>query len=86
MGEQYKAAAEEYSMLTRLQPFKADVFLSLGESLILWASQEEDPSDVSKIRNSAVQAFQQTLEVDPHNEKAKEYLKKLNAHEESHAH
>ena len=80
-GGQYQAASEEYSMLSRLQPLSADVFLSLGESLILWASKTEDPSDVAHIRNSAVQAFQQTLEIDPKNEKARAYLEKLHAPE-----
>jgi tetratricopeptide (TPR) repeat protein len=85
-GEQYKSAAEEYSMLSRLQPLEADVFLSLGESLILWASKTEDPGDVAKIRNSAVHAFQQTLEIDPDNKKAKAYLEKLHAPESSPLH
>jgi tetratricopeptide (TPR) repeat protein len=78
MGEQYEDAAREYSLISRLKPLSAETFVALGESLILLAGTLEDPADITGLRESAVDAFQQALEIEPKNEKALSYLEKLN--------
>jgi len=77
LGEQYMDAAKEYSMLSKQRPDSPEVFLSLGESLILLASTTENPAEVIQIIESAVEAFEHALKMDPGNKKAQSYLDKL---------
>lgn len=75
--EQYEDAAREFSMITRLKPLSSETFVSLGESLILLAGTLKDSSEITELRESAVNAFKQALEIEPDNKAAQDYLKKL---------
>lgn len=77
-GGQYGDAVREYSMLSQVKQNSPEVFLALGESQIMLASTLTDPDDRNQLKNSAVQAFQRTLELDPGNAQARKYLDRLN--------
>ena len=81
LGEQYSDAAREYSMITKVRPFSTDIFLALGESLIMAATVTEDPAEMSQMKESAIQAFREALELDPENPTALEYIEKLSTQE-----
>jgi len=77
MGEQYEDAAREYSMILKLRPGSPEIYMAFGESLVLLAASTEDTTKIARIRNSAIDAFQHTLDLDPGNAKARKYLEGL---------
>jgi cytochrome c-type biogenesis protein CcmH/NrfG len=79
MGERYEDAAREYSMILKVRPGSPEIYMAFGESLILLASSTEDPDKLAQIKNSAIDAFQHTLDFDPGNAKARKYLETLTA-------
>lgn len=78
-GGQYGDAVREYSMLSQVKQNSPEVFLALGESQVMLASTLTDPAERNQLKNSAVQAFQRTLELDPSNVQARRYLNRLNS-------
>ena len=79
LGEQYEDAAREFSMISRVKPMSDEILVLLGESLIMLASTKEDASQIDQLKRSAIQSFQQAIEIDPSNKKAQDYLDQLSA-------
>jgi cytochrome c-type biogenesis protein CcmH/NrfG len=77
MGEQYEDAAREYSMILKVRPGSPEIYMAFGESLVLLADSTEDTTKIAQLRNSAIDAFQHTLDFDPGNAKARKYLEAL---------
>ncbi len=77
MGEEFSEAAREFSTILKIRPSSPNIYMGLGESLILLSSSFSDPEQVAQIRNSAIEAFQHTVDLDPDNSRAREYLSKL---------
>ncbi len=83
MGEQYQDAAREYSLILKLRPGSPEIYMAYGETLVLLGSTTEDPAKLAQIKKSAIEAFQHTVDLDPGNSKAKEYLETLQSKESS---
>ena len=83
IGKQYRDAAEQYQMLSLVREQSPEVFLALGESEILLASESEDREEKLGLMQEARTAFTRTLELDPHNTLAKKYLDRLQSAEPS---
>ena len=77
LGEQYEDAAEQYYMLSLVRQESPGVFFALGESEILWAATTKDAEKKKELLEEAQGAFQQTLDLDPKNERARKYLEVL---------
>ena len=77
IGEEFSEAAREFSTILKIRPSSPDIYMGLGESLILLSASFNDPDQMAQIKNSAIEAFQHTVDLDPDNTRAREYLKKL---------
>jgi tetratricopeptide (TPR) repeat protein len=77
LGEQYKDAVEQYTLLSEVRQSSPEVFLALGESEIMLATQIDDPDRRASLLKGAKEAFQRTIELDPKNAQAKKYLEDL---------
>jgi tetratricopeptide (TPR) repeat protein len=75
--ERYEDAVQEYSTLSQVKQNSPEVFLALGESAIMLASTVSSPEERKQLKDLAVQAFQRTLDLDPANAQAREYLDRL---------
>jgi tetratricopeptide (TPR) repeat protein len=78
-SEQYDQAVREYATLSQVKQSSPDVFLALGESCILLAATLTDHNEREQLKAAAIQAFQRTLELEPHNPSARRYLDRLTA-------
>jgi tetratricopeptide (TPR) repeat protein len=85
-GKRYRDAAREYTTLSEVKQNSPEVFLSLGESLVLSAAADGDQGERTQLRELALQAFQRTLELDPKNAPARRYLDRLTAPAPPHEH
>jgi cytochrome c-type biogenesis protein CcmH/NrfG len=87
--KRYDEAVQEYSMLSQLRPDSPEVFLALGEAQVMSGSVSSDQDERNHLKHAAIEAFQRTLELDPGNIQAREYLDRLDSqvkHEEHSAH
>ena len=81
MAERYVDAVREYATLSQVKQHSPEVFFALGESSIMAAASLPDQSDRDQLKKMAAEAFQRTIELDPKNERARQYLARLNSQE-----
>ncbi|MFQ5579941.1 MAG: tetratricopeptide repeat protein [Nitrospiria bacterium] len=78
-GGFYLDALREYSTLSLVKVDTARIFLGLGESQIMLASELNDEKDRDLLKLRAIESFKRTLEIDPKNDTARQYLERLEA-------
>jgi tetratricopeptide (TPR) repeat protein len=78
-GRLYEDAVREYSTLSQVRQGSPEVFLALGEAQVMLAASLSDAAEKNQLRRLAVENFQRTLELDPRNAEAREYLDRLSA-------
>lgn len=77
--EKFADAVREYTMLSQLRQSAPEVYLSLGESQIMWAAALTDSGERAKLMDEAAESFQHVLKFDPKNEEARKYLDRLSS-------
>jgi len=76
-AKRYIDAVREYSTLSLVKLDDPKVFMALGESQVLLAARLPDMSDRKLLQKRAIESFNRTLELQPKNEKARQYLERL---------
>ncbi len=73
----YIDAVREYSTLSLVRLNDAAVFMALGEAQVLLAAELPDPEDRKILQRRAIESFERTVELQPGNKKAQQYLARL---------
>jgi len=76
-AKRYGDAVREYATLSLVKLDDPKVFMALGESQVLLAAELPDPEDRKLLQKKAIESFNRTLELQPKNEKARDYMERL---------
>jgi tetratricopeptide (TPR) repeat protein len=75
--EAYRDAVREFSLLAQINQNSPDVYFMLGQAQVLLAAQSTSLDERDRLKKEAIESFRRTIDLDPDNLSAQNYLKKL---------
>ncbi|MBI3606201.1 MAG: hypothetical protein HY202_09295, partial [Nitrospirae bacterium] len=67
----------EFSLLAQINQNSPDVYFMLGQAEVLLAAQSTSQDERDRLKKGAIEAFRRTIDLDPDNLSAQNYLNKL---------